>query len=138
MINRKRKVIVEASNLLKELNEVLLFKQSNPNFRINFQAESYSKSFLIKLSQIKAIACHLEIISWALNSNKEHIKYVSKVFAVPETYQRSEFGEASSLIEMRKMIAKTIKHCEHVIYICRGLRHFLSEALINVFIAHFH
>ena len=42
------------------------------------------------IASLKHISSSLGQLVWALNSNKEHVKYVAKVFALPETYHRRE------------------------------------------------
>ena len=103
-----------------------------------FDNPDYCGKYVDKLKEIKQMAIGLEQIIWALNSNKEHIKYIVKVFTVPDKYQRSEFNtDPTSVVPLRQSIIQTIDQCEEVINVCRILRGQLSDALIKSFINHY-
>lgn len=122
MINRKKETIIHANTLVNELkNENLL---------------SISKVDLLqKMMKLKEFATNLEQIVWALNSNKEHIKYVIKVFYVPEQFQRIESSSnPNSIICLRNSIIETINHCSETIFICRFIRERMKQVIIKSFL----
>lgn len=142
LINRKTKIISESKMMAEYLSSMADMvtahrEQIGKNNQLLDKVE-YRKSYLHKLVEVKTLAIGLEQIIWALNSNKEHIKYIVKVFKVPSVYQRSEFtSDLSSIVPMRTVISTVIRQCEEVITICRLLRAQLSDALIQCFMNHF-
>lgn len=146
LIVRKTKIIIESKEILSSLDEFVKQLPSSPPpiSKISqyisgpFESSDYCQRYIQKLNEIKKLAIGLEQIIWALNSNKEHIKYIVKVFTVPEKYQRSEFSsDPNSVVPLRQSIIHTIDQCEEVIVVCRLLRGKLSGALIKWFIGHF-
>lgn len=69
-------------------------------------------------SNFKVLANSLEQISWALNSNKEHLRYIARVHVLPAVYKRSE----EEHIRLKEMLVKTVEDCAEVIDLCRTLR----------------
>ena len=68
--------------------------------------------------QFKILATSIEQITWALNSNKEHLRYVARIHVVPEVYKRSE----EEHIRMKDLFSKIVEDCDEVIDICRSIR----------------
>ena len=134
LIVRKTKIISESKEMIQFLNEIATKTVSHQKL---FDSPKYCHHFVLKLDEVKQLAIGLQQIVWALNSNKEHIKYIVKVFTVPEHYQRSEFSlDSNSIVPLRQLIIQTIDQCEEVITVCRLLRSKLASVLINWFIAH--
>ena len=138
LITRKAKIISESKAMIEYLNGMAFQVKNAQMSPPLFDSAEYCCHYVQKLGEVKSLAIGLEQIIWALNSNKEHIKYIVKVFTVPEKYQRSEFtSDISSIVPMRTVISQTIEQCEEVITVCRLLRGKLSNALIEWFINHF-
>jgi len=136
LIARKAKIISESKTMMKSLQGMA--EHTKNGSELFFDSAEYCYRYVLKLNEVKSLAIGLEQIIWALNSNKEHIKYIVKVFTMPEIYQRSEFSsDPSSVVPLRQSITQTIDQCEEVITVCRLLRSKLSDALIKWFISHF-
>lgn len=142
LINRKTKIICESKTMAEYMSgiasKVIAARNQMGKDVQLLDSVEYCNRYANKLVEVKKLAIGLEQIIWALNSNKEHIKYIVKVFKVPSEYQRSEFSsDLSSIVPMRTVISTVIGQCEEVITICRLLRAQLSDALIQCFINHF-
>lgn len=161
LIKRKTRILVDCKQLLDYITEkvstVQALKKPSEDTASKqgqlpavFRDEQYRADFAATLERVKALAIGLEQIVWALNSNKEHIKYVAKVFALPDLYNRDEkagpsaVGQAAvSLLEqgatvpLKATIVSTIEQCEQVIAVCHALRTQLANSLTQVFMAHF-
>lgn len=147
LISRKAKIILESKEMAEYMElmagQVLAARKQLATSGGNSEQQlldsgAYCRRYLAKLAEVKTLAIGLEQIVWALNSNKEHIKYIVKVFTVPGQYQRSEFStDLSSIVPLRAVISKVIGECEQAIGVCRLLRAQLSDALIKCFLNHF-
>lgn len=95
LINRKTKIISESKEMAQYLAGLAdQVKSAHVGNAPLFESSSeYCNRCVFKLGEVKSLAIGLEQIIWALNSNKEHIKYIVKVFTVPDKYQvRSKFA----------------------------------------------
>ncbi|KAF7494406.1 hypothetical protein SSS_04156 [Sarcoptes scabiei] len=136
LISRKTKIIIEAKNLIDDLLQI----GSDRN-------QFNRKEFLNRLESVRKIAINLEQIVWALNSNKEHVRYLAKVFYIPERYRRSDNntsamasahdGSGDSIILLRISIVRTVQRCQEIIEFCRLLRKQIQQTVIQSFLFHF-
>lgn len=78
-----------------------------------------TKDQLAKLwTEFKQIASQLEQIIWALNSNKEHLRYIALIHVLPVVYKRSEEEQ----VQLRQLVEKIVSDCHEVIDICETIR----------------
>ncbi|XP_027201456.2 uncharacterized protein LOC113795471 [Dermatophagoides pteronyssinus] len=104
------------------------------------------------LKQIKQISVTTEQIIWALNSNKEHLSYIARVYTIPEQYCHNAIdddddkahdndndigGNENNLnspnsINMRKQLITVIEQCQLVIDICRLIRLAITSLIKNM------
>jgi len=111
MIDRKLSKIREGKGMLEFLNS--LGKE---------MAEHDDQSVKDKLGTIwenfKQLSTSIEQITWALNSNKEHLRYVARIHVIPEVYKRSDEEQ----IRLKELFGRIVEDCEQVIDICRSIR----------------
>lgn len=111
MIDRKLAKIREGKEMLELLNDL-----GNESTSI---CDQVTKDKLAKIwEQFKQLAMQIEQITWALNSNKEHLRYVARIHVIPEVYKRSD----DEVIPLRELFTKIVNDCEEVLEICRSLR----------------
>lgn len=67
----------------------------------------------------KFLAGAIEQITWALNSNKEHLRYIARVHVLPTVYKRSD----EEHIRLKELVVKVVEDCQEVIDVCRTIRH---------------
>ena len=82
---------------------------------------------------LKHISSGLGQLTWALNSNKEHVKYVIKVFALADVYTRP--GPEEEAIPLKERIAEMIRVCEETIDRCQTIKNNLHDVMIPIFLA---
>ena len=111
MIDRKLAKIKEGKEMLERLNAL-----AN---EVTHQDDQLAKDKLATFwDQFKQLSMSIEQITWALNSNKEHLRYVARIHVVPEVYKRSE----EEHIHLKDLFSKIVEDCDEVIGICRSIR----------------
>ena len=106
MIDRKLAKIKEGKEMLERLNTL-----AN---EMAHQDDQMAKDKLASFwDQFKQLSMSIEQITWALNSNKEHLRYVARIHVVPEVYKRSE----EEHIRLKDLFSKIVEHCEKAINI---------------------
>lgn len=97
---------------------------------------------------LKTLSSSLGQLIWALNSNKEHIKYVAKVCALPESYEsRNGVGSGGSLafgfadeslgssnVQLKVKIAEMVSLAEEAIARAQELKDLFHEVIVAVFL----
>lgn len=71
---------------------------------------------------VEEICANLSQLKWALNSNREHVRYVCKVFNIPDLYYRHRLnintGQwipiKANIIEMNQICSTIINECEMI------------------------
>lgn len=84
------------------------------------------------LDSIKKYVSNLGQLIWALNSNKEHVKYVAKVFVLPDIYERP--GPDNEQIELKRRMVSMIHRCEWAIEQSRLIRANYQRIIIQIVI----
>lgn len=82
---------------------------------------------------LKHISTSLGQLMWALNSNKEHIKYVIKVLALPTVYLR--LGPEPEYIPLKERIIRMIATAEEMIGAATKLKADLHQVIVKVFLS---
>ena len=122
MIDRKLGKIKEGKEMLEQLNALGCET-----------AELDDQTVKDKLAacwdQFKNLSMSIEQITWALNSNKEHLRYVARIHVVPDVYKRSE----EEHIRLKDLFNKIVGDCEEVIGICRSIRHAFEMQLRAIY-----
>lgn len=77
----------------------------------------------------KFLAGAIEQITWALNSNKEHLRYIARVHVLPTVYKRSD----EEHIRLKELVVKVVEDCQEVIDICRTIRHAFEIQLRTIY-----
>lgn len=77
LIDRKKLVFQEASRMLEQLFQIHRCLPAK-------MALGFLKKFL---DHIRGIGIQLSQMLWAVNSNSEHVKYVARTYALPETFK---------------------------------------------------
>lgn len=132
LIARKTRTIINAKAAIDALKEYSANTQSEQ------QVAQIQMEFVEKIREIRTISINLEQIVWALNSNKEHIRYIAKVFQIPEHYKRSEFQQdPNSIFQLKQSVINTVHQCHEVINVCRILRRQMQTVVIDVYLKHF-
>ncbi|KAH7642623.1 hypothetical protein HUG17_5670 [Dermatophagoides farinae] len=99
----------------------------------------WKQQILIELFPFfKEICTNLGQLIWALNSNKEHIRYVCKVFALPEYYFRCTSSTSlygGEFIPIKAIIIQMNRNCLMTIHECETIRmnihHMVKEIYFN-------
>lgn len=85
LISRRQSMITIGEGILEEVTALLRAGAVEGAFAFLFGADASGA-----IASLKHVSSSLGQLVWALNSNKEHVKYVAKVFALPETYHREK------------------------------------------------
>ena len=110
----------QAQSLLDDLSSALA--KNGPQKAFQLMADS--------LVTIKKYISSLGQLIWALNSNKEHVKYVAKVFTLPEIYERP--GPDHEEIELKNRIRDMVVKCEWFIEQSRRIRDEYQPIIIQI------
>ena len=122
MIDRKLNKIREGKDMLHKLISI--------SAQMDYTDDQIIKDKLAALwAEFKQISSQIEQITWALNSNKEHLRYVARIHVIPEVYQRSEDEQ----VHLKKLLIKVVQDCHQVIEISRSIRHGFEIQLRSIY-----
>ena len=111
MIDRKLNKIREGKDMLHKLISI--------SAQMDYTDDQIIKDKLAALwAEFKLLSSQIEQITWALNSNKEHLRYVARIYVVPEVYQRSEDEQ----VLLKNLLKKVVQDCHEVIQISQSIR----------------
>lgn len=92
--------------------------------------DDVSKDKLMQLWPVlKEVAMNTEQIVWALNSNKEHLRYLARIYVIPVVYKRTD----EEKVQLKQMYNRSIEDCEEVIEICKLIRSGICSQLKSIY-----
>lgn len=116
-------------NLIKEARDFLL-ELRKVTRNMSDEDDEKSKDQLEKLwIKVKEVAMSTEQIIWALNSNKEHLRYLARIYVIPKVYKRTD----EETIPLKDLYIKSVEECEQVIEICRLIRTSINSQLKTIY-----
>ena len=123
LIDRRRNLIQNGHDICQLLSTIIGLNEQ----------KFHKQQIIVELFDfIKEICTNLGQLIWALNSNREHIRYVCKVFNVPDLFFHQSIinGECGwisiklQIIEMNYHCSKMIVECQRI---CQNIHHMVRE-----------
>ena len=110
--------------------DVLVKLRAEVGKHLHEEEDASSKDKLTAMwSRLQEVALHTEQLIWALNSNKEHLRYIARIYLVPDIYKRTEH----EVVPLRQQYQNVIAECEHVIEVCKLIRMGLSAQMRAIY-----
>lgn len=79
--------------------------------------------------KVKRVSTQSEQLMWALNSNKEHLRYVARIFVVPDKYRHS----SEEVVDIKEQFLSVVKQCDELVNLLCQARDMISDQLRHIY-----